>query len=301
MLNGYVLAKVSLVRPACPKEISARAENTMPDWPIVLKRNTNEYGKVEATQYCPAVVVAAGAARRARLLEQGIVYAWAWVENGALEINADDAMGANELITRLNDLLNTKYGGTLNVPGQYWAYIIEAFPFEGYCIYGLKGKKYRQAFALDPVERKVALNGPSIEVAEKFVDACGDQAMARVETGVRYAYAPPRGAPTTVTTGAKNSELVTQIVRNWTNIMQAVNDYLDAVKKGAYKPMKPAFAPVPLTDNGKLTAMLASKRVALIDFVRWSAQMQEQGKAAAFAGKKEPGAVSIRERTSDRA
>lgn len=274
----YTLVKTSLLRMGCPEALQGKIRNQVRGLPIVAKSNELKLG-LTAAGYAPAVIVTRGDATRRALLARGIVTSWAWIQNGAIEINADDAISCGELMDKLSNLMLEKMYGAARTPmvGQPWPSVVQVYPFENYLIYDWKGQKYRQGFALDPVERRVVLNGGSQAVKEAFVNA-GDakEAMPRVQTGVRYAWAPPMGNMQSTTRGAKNSELVTCIVRNWANINEAVSMYLSAIKNGLHRPMRPAFYPVPLSDDGKILAALSAKGVDAYDFAQWSAAAQQK-------------------------
>lgn len=274
--KNFILAKVGLVRAGCPQELIDTAPNRSADAAIVIVHNKNKLGFIEATGYYPQGVIVAGAMRRRHLQEAGIVCSWAYVEAG-LEIKADDAIGCSELMAKLNQLIVEKfYGQNAPIANQPWPYINEVYPFENYFIFTMKGEKYRQGYTLDPIARRCALRGGATHVEEKFVDA-STESMSRVQTGVRYAYAPVKGNSQTSTTGAKNSELVTQIIRNWADVNEAANMYLNYIRlSGAVlkPPMKPAFAPVDLSPVGKIVAALVAKGIDVYDFARWSATAQ---------------------------
>lgn len=279
---GFELAKVSLIRGiGCPRELQSILANTANAGAIVIAANEQQLGKT-STGYSPRAVIIAGAAVRDRLLSEGYTRSWAWVEEGALDITADDKISCQELMEKLNSALSLKLFGSATgpMPGQPWPYIQEVYPFENYFIFSMKGQKYRQHYNLNPTERVVELSGGATAVEEKYVDAAGEikETMPRVQTGVRYAFAPPRGNTQSSTTGAPNSELMIQVVRNWKNIFAAVNAYLDAIKNGLYKPMKPSFYPVEITDKGQVGAVLSAMGVDLFDFARWSLAAQKNTK-----------------------
>ena len=277
-LSNFILARINLVRAACPFEVASTRQNLALGLPIVVEKNRKNIGTIEATGYTPTAIITAGAARRNYLLEKGLVHAWAWVEAGSMELNADQMIQPVELLEKLNGALQNKFFGMQGaVPGQAYPFIEEVFPFEGFVNYSMRGQRYKQPFILD--NREVRLTGQ--------VTACGEpsptagnglnkESMPRVQTGVRYAYAPMRGNNQTTTRGALNSELMTQVIRNMSDINEAVDMYLNAVKNGLYKPMKPAFAPVNLSDTGKISAALMKANIAPLDFVRFSVFALEQ-------------------------
>jgi len=284
----FDLAKVGLVRAGCPQELSNTFHNRILGSPIIITSNYEKLGYVQATDYWPSGIIVAGAKTRTALLAASFARSWAYVEAGALEINADDAIGSSELMGKLDALILEKFYGSAKQPvsGQPWPYIQEVYPFENYFIYSMKGQKYRQGFALDPVERKVALRGGSVAVNEKFVDATinadNKDSMPRVQTGVRYAYAPPKGNNQSFTTGGKNSELVTQLIRNWSDIMEAVAMYLNYTRlagTGLKPPMRPSFHPVNLSPEHKIVAALQAKGIDVYDFAKWTAMALVEAKA----------------------
>lgn len=195
-LTDYVLAKVSLIRAACPAPLESTVANQSMYCAIIIEKNTKKLGTMEAMRYTPKAIISAGNARKKLLLKHGIVSSWAWVQAGAMEINADDAMGCQELMQLLSALLLEKYYGPGKEPmmGQPWPSIIEVYPFENYLIYVLKGVKYRQGYVLDPVERKCRLSGGSIEVKEMFVTAGGPGSGRRPGFGIGKAKAWSDGA-----------------------------------------------------------------------------------------------------------
>lgn len=288
--KNFVLAKVGLVRAGCPQELIDTTPNRNPEAAIVIISNKAKLGFIEATGYYPKGVIVAGAVRRRQLQDAGVVCSWAYIEAG-LEIKADDAIGCSELMAKLNQLIVEKfYGQNTPIANQPWPYINEVYPFENYFIFTMKGEKYRQGYVLDPIARRCALHGGATHVEEKFVDA-STESMSRVQTGVRYAWAPAKGNSQTSTTGAKNSELVTQIIRNWADVNEAANMYLNYIRlSGAAlkPPMKPSFAPVSLTPAGKIVAALAAKGIDAYDFARWSATAQHKKTKTVGTGEEVP-------------
>ena len=269
--SKFRLARINMVRAACPPDILGCAENQVDTMPIVVTKNRSNYGYVQATQYCPASVVVAGAARRKALLADGVLRTFAWVEANSVDIQADDAIGCQELMDKLRAMVCSKYGGGCANSMVNSPWIVEVYPFEGYCIIAMDGHKYRQAFTLDPVTRAIAFSGLLTEVQEKFVNA-STETMMRTQTGQRTAVAPAKGNNQTSTTGAANSELLTQIVRNWSDIEESVRMYLDVLKHGGR--LQPKFAPVTLVNN-KIAALLQAQGISMFHFARWSADAQE--------------------------
>ena len=278
-LNGrkFNLVRISLVRAGCPLELSSTNANRSLRAAIVVAKNDQKLGFVQATSYCPASIVVAGAITRQRLLEQGIVRSWAFVEAGAMEIHADDAIGANELMEKLRRLLSDKLLGpaqSINIMGRETPWIVEVYPFENYFVYSYSGERYRQAYSLDATRREVSLVGNEQKVFEKFVTA-GDakESMPDSETGARKSYGYTKGNVQSFTTGGRNSELVTSTIRNLSNVQGAVDAYLNYLRaQGKKIPMRPSFAPVALSNEGKILQALTAAGVDILDFLLWSAK-----------------------------
>lgn len=199
-----------------------------------------------------------------------------------MEIQADHMIGPGDLMEKLNTALQLKINGMQSglLPGQAYPLIEQIYPFESYINYSMRNQKYRQPYVLD--NRDVRLTGLSTRIEANWGNATGGdgqnkESMPRVQTGVRYAYAPTRGQTQATTRGALNSELMTQVFRNTADVDAAVAAYLTAVKNGTYKPMKPSFAPVNLSDSGKITAALAKAGIAPLDFAKWSLEQKKNG------------------------
>ena len=274
----YRLVKIGLVRAACPRQLETTPENLNPVKSIVVTANTEKLGAVQGIGYVPPGVITAGAARRKRLMELGQVFAYAFVDTRITEMRCDDEISSRELMDKLDVAIRQKILGNLSemtVPGAQVPYIVEVYPFENYFIYSWNGDRYRQAYILDPVARQLKLMPVSQKVEEKFVNAAVER-MPRVQTGIVY---QPQATANNQTSfrGAPNSELVTGVIRNWTNVLEAVQMYLSQIRNGQHKPpvAVPAFAPVPLV-GGKIGKALAAKGIDVYDFARWSAAQQSQ-------------------------
>lgn len=271
----FSLARVGLVRAGLPQQVASLPANKRPGAAIVLVKNEGKIGKVDSTGYYPKAIVASGARRRAQLLDLGFAKSWAFIEAGTPEILADDMISSQELMSKLDCLLLEKFYGTNKQPiqGNAWPYICEVYPFENYFIFQYKGQKYRQHYNLDPIDRKVALLGGPQAVKEQYVTA-GDakESMPRSETGHHYNWAHTRGQLQTISMGGKHSELVTQIVRNWSNIHEAVRMYLDYARARDNKmPMRPAFYPVNIEGGKVMQQALAANGIDYYTFATWSA------------------------------
>ena len=265
-IGDYTLARINLILVGCPSELMRTTPNMSASAPIVIEKNTQRFGFVKSTGYCPPAVVVAGAAVRTQLLASGVVHSWAYVKKGALEIQADDAIGALELMDLVRTALNTKlYGNNSNgnlAMFQAPAMICEVYPFENYFIFELRGHKYRQHYVLDPEGKRLQLDGPAVSVMQKFVTA-GTQ-MPRVETGARYAFAPVIGHSQTVSYGGRHSELLTQTIRNMRNIQQTVSRY-QAMRNGLGRKLRVSDAWKPV----QIVAALLKAQISPLDFASW--------------------------------
>jgi hypothetical protein len=276
----YKLVRIGLVRAACPRELESTGDNINPIKAIVIDANTKRLGSVRNIGFTPAGVIVAGASLRKRMMEHGYVHAFAFVDREVSEIRCDDEISSNELMEKLRQAIQDRIMGpmaNMYAPGQQQPYILEVYPFENYFIYSYKTDKYRQAYVLDPVAKIVRLLPGSQKVEEKFVNASVDR-MPINQSGLRYQVAPVAGNNQTSTMGAPHSELVTQLIRNWKNVLEAVAMYLSAIRNGQHKPPMavPAFAPVALSPQGKILQALMSKGIDPYDFAQWSAVEQSK-------------------------
>jgi hypothetical protein len=298
-----------MVRPACPYEVASIPSNIAASASIVVTANKAKYGEVSSIGYVPDAIVIAGAKRRQRILAAGMTKTWAYVQAG-LDINADDEISCSELLDKVHGALsNQLYGSRMGMT----AGIEQVHPFENYMVYAHNGDRFRQAYALDPVRRVVALSGGATRVIQKYADAESSigamatgriadgeisaciERMARSQTGARYAYAPVIPHDNSVTYGALNSELVTQIIRNFANINKAADDYVAYGKRTTNtEPMKPSWSPVQLSyKNGahkgatpsEFGNVLIARGIDIFSFALWAAQTQMPGKAKLVDGK----------------
>lgn len=279
----YDLARVGLVRAACPQGLADIGENLRRDVAIRVDRNRDGRGAIKAIGYKPRGVVVAGAAVRNRMLEEGRVHGYVFVERGALDISAAEQVSAGALLAKLHSLVTASVIGRREpVPTQKLPVIVAVWPFEERLIYALDGVEYAQRYRLDAVARSLRLGerlrlGPPVRACG--VDQVGEGHMPPVDNGFQQGgFGQARGNEQTYTRGASNSELMTQTVRNWTNVNKAVENYLASIRNGQHKPpaAAPMFSPVTITPAGKIGAGLAARGIDVYDFVRWSAA--EQGR-----------------------
>ena len=260
----YTLARIHLLKVGCPRELSASAENRM-NVPLVVARNRKKLGLIEATGYYPEIVVVAGGSRRAGAMAAGRLAEWGWIESG-VEIQDDDVISCGELMASLQkQIVGRMYERQTTMQGQPWPNIVEVYPFENSMIYACAGQKYRQAFSIGG-DRNVQLSGMPVRI-----DACGGMGMPKVQTGVTQTSIPlPLASNQVSSRGGPNSELMTQVVRDFSNVNNAVAALLSAIKNGIYTPLKPAFAPVPLTADHHILRPLAAAGISSADFAVWA-------------------------------
>jgi hypothetical protein len=78
-----------------------------------------------------------------------------------------------------------------------------------------------------------------------------------------------------MTTGGRNSELVTQLIRNWSDIMEAVTMFLNYTRNAGTGPkqqMRPSFYPVNLSPTNKIVAALQAKGINVYEFAKWTSE-----------------------------
>lgn len=260
----YDFVRIHLIKIGCPRELMAAKENTL-NMPLVVERNRGKLGFVKATGYFPPSVVVAGAYRRDHLLTRGILNSWGWVERGALESTPEDTLSCAELMEGLTSALTLHcFGGQEKLMhGQSWPCISAIYPFDGMIEYTFSGRSQRHRYSVDSSARGIELESMSV------VDAC-NMGMGPVQTGVRQVTNPlPLATNQVISRGGILSDLVTQVVRDNGNVQDVVSKMLVAMKTGLYKPLKPDFAPVNLSDDGKILGPLVEAGIAPVDFIRY--------------------------------
>jgi hypothetical protein len=271
----YHLAPLRLLRVGCPREIQASRENTRMV-PIVVEKNRRELGKVAATGWSPEAVVVAGSATRHALLDRGDLEGLAWIEAG-LDIKAEDEISCEELCQKLQSCVTAKFYGAKGPQSlQPSPYIAQVYPFENYTLYCMEGQKYRQSYTLDPMKRSVALDGLSIKVDEKYLNASSEN-MPKVQSGLRTVTNPIPLAWNQVSwRSGGTSELMTQVVRDFTNIMAQVTKLRNMIKHGLLEPMMPDFSPVALGAGHHVLAPFIKAGIAPVDVVRGLALLESR-------------------------
>jgi hypothetical protein len=260
----YDLVRVHLLRVGCPRELSAAKENRL-NMPVVVEKNRHHYGQMSSTNFYPEAVVVCGEYRRAGLLAKGILDDYGWVERGSVGLADGDEMRPGTLVGRLSKLIESKMCGIRLITAQSWPLLMRVFPFERSCVFQFAGKRYGQAFALDAREQDVRLLGePVILKANSPGDPqTGDQFVSN---------RGPLAFNQTRQWGGVSSDLVGMMIRNTTNVDSVVANLLSAIRNGLYKPMKPDFAPVNLSDAGKVLGPLVEAQVSPADFIVWADQ-----------------------------
>ena len=111
--------------------------------------------------------------------------------------------------------------------------------------------------------------------------------MPPSQSGVRQVSRPlPLAGNHVVGMPNPSSDLVRLVVRDSPSVVSAVSNLVSAIKNGLYKPMKPSFAPVNLSDDGKILGPLVEAGIAPVDFVVWAdKQSGEFMKAREFSDK----------------
>ena len=276
--STFRLGRINLMKAACPLEVQAEFGNQAASMPLVIVKNRQGFGHVLSTGYVPGAIMIAGAVRRNYLADEGRIHDYAWIEAGALDIQADDEISSQELMDKLTDLLNARIlgPGKTALPGQACPWLCLVYPFENYFIYTYNGQKYRQNYLLDSVARTVKLSGGSVAVKEMFINATdAKMSMPIADTGARYYSSPTMGNTQSMTQGARNSELIHSIVRNWADVNESVRMYLAAIKHGNKQPIRPKFSPAPSdliewANMKAIVSMLASYGLTMYDYARWS-------------------------------
>lgn len=277
-VTRYTLAKINLVKAACPYELASTAANSAQGQMIVVEKNRKRFGFIEAADYFPPIVIVAGASTRRQLIKEGYIHGWALVENGSMELSNREIFSSSELLRGLQQaLLRRIYGNRIIYSGQAQPSILECCPFERRVIYAMKGGVFEQKYEAEMLgKRNIVLVGESIA-------ACGTPMLPPVQTGLRYAYAPFKSPVSGTTQGGAQSELMTGIIRDWADIKEAVAMYLGAAGKDA-ESLRPRFEPVALTYKNKagevvyrgdtLKHSLVKAGIDPFEFAVWSADAQ---------------------------
>jgi hypothetical protein len=274
-VTRYLLAKINLVKAACPHVLLAEAANMGVGRMIVVERNRKKLGYVEAADYFPPVVIVAGAETRSQLLKQGHIHGWALVERGAMDLSTREMMGSADVLSLLQEAITTKFYPRGIFAGQEKPVLVECYPFESRVVYAMKNQLFAQRYIPDFAERRINLIG-------HVIDACGmNTPMMPVKTGARYSPVSVFTPTTSSNRGAPNSELVSGIIRDWTDIEKAVRNYLGASRR-ASEVLRPAFEPVALKYGNDivyrgdtLKHSLVKAGIDPIDFALWSVDAQQ--------------------------
>jgi len=262
----YDLVCVHLLRVGCPRELTAAKENKL-NMPVVVEKNRRHLGELAATKYYPEAVVVCGEYRRAQLLAQGILDEYGWVERGALEVQDADVISAGELTGTLQRLIQERHCGPRVMMGQAYPILTEVHPYHNACTYELGGRKFRQNYSLNG---DVSLSGMPLKINA----SC--PGMDRPQTGGHFTSRPMPLASNQVSQfPAASADLVRMMIRDVSSETNVVDKMLSAMRTGLYKPLKPDFAPVNLSDDGKILGPLVSAGIAPADFVVWADKYME--------------------------
>jgi hypothetical protein len=170
---------VAVVEDKSRFDIKAAKQNV----PIVVDVNKHKKGK-SAGNFIPPVIVIEGSGIHNAARFNGKTTIKAWIGCNAiklLKIHADDQFGAQELNSKLSELLREKYvpkkksGESI---GPY-PWIQEVYPFELYFVYSYEGKLYKQKFTTDIKKRSCKLDGDPTEVRQEYVDLTSQSSIEK--------------------------------------------------------------------------------------------------------------------------
>lgn len=142
------------------------------DGPIVIDVN---YDRIRGTKsgFLSKLIVVSGL-NKLKEAKKNNIQCSAWVgEKIKLNIEAT-CVSSSDLDQKLRALISATYTKKAT-NGSYesgiYAYIVDIYPFNSYCIFRMKDDKYRQAYKLDAATHVVTLEGKPIKVLETYVDA----------------------------------------------------------------------------------------------------------------------------------
>lgn len=76
----FKLCKVNLVAAACPYGLAQTLPNQAQHLPIVIAKNRLNYGQLASMRFAPKGVIVCGMYQRDKMMKEGFLHAWAWVE-----------------------------------------------------------------------------------------------------------------------------------------------------------------------------------------------------------------------------
>lgn len=171
----FVLAEIPLSSVATLNSLNEKLDlrASLDDNPIVVDVNKNKTGMTNKHSYCPPVIVIHGSGKHAAYRLKGKEKIKAWVGIKAIRLmglQADSQFGAQELQSKLSELLREKLGPKKNNVAGPYPYILEVYPFEDYMIYQFEGKMWKQDYKCDDKKRVVTFDGDPAQVTQKYVD-----------------------------------------------------------------------------------------------------------------------------------
>jgi len=282
----YDLARVHLLRLGCPRELAASRENKL-NLPLVVEKNRHHFGREpqsrwfklygSGTNFYPQVVVVCGEYRRGQLLAHGALDDIGWVERGSMPLADNDVIHCGELAEQLQaQVAKRYYTSGQPIKGQAWPCIAQINPFDNYCVYEIAGSVYRQGYAIDAERDELQLVGGAVKLNGYSITSGGTPGMAQSQTGGKFPGIPlPLSCDQVIRTGGFNCDLVRMMIRDTSSETNVVQKMLDAMKNGLYKPLKPDFAPVNLSDDGKILGPLVQAGISPADFVVWADKYME--------------------------
>lgn len=155
----FQLSKVNLVAAACPITLETTLPNQAQGLPIVIAKNRLDHGQLPSIQYAPKGVIVCGMQTRDRMMKQGYLHAWAWVENGVFE-KPLQALDDKAVATGIRSAIIQASGRvSASVMGIPTAIVVSLF--DGQVQYQIGAQIYRTGFELNCSSEFVRLTGAS--------------------------------------------------------------------------------------------------------------------------------------------
>jgi hypothetical protein len=163
------------------------------------------------------------------------------------------------------------YGDRPLILGQAWPCVTQINPFDNYCVYEIAGSIYRQNYAIDTYGDDLQFVGAPVKLNGYEISTGGDPGMPLSQTGGKFPSIPlPLSCDQVIRSGGANCDLVRMMLRDTSSERNVVQKMLDAMKTGLYRPLKPDFAPVNLSDDGKVLGPLVQAGISPADFIVWA-------------------------------
>lgn len=172
----FILAEIPLSSVATLKSLNEKLDlkASLDDSPIVVDVNKNKAGQLSGrSKYYPPVIVIHGSGKHFayRLRGKDKIKAWVGIDAVRLmRLQADSQFGAQELQSKLSEIMREKLGPKKNNIAGPYPYIVEVYPFEDYFIYQFEGKMWKQDYKCDVKKRVVTFDGDPEQVIQKYVD-----------------------------------------------------------------------------------------------------------------------------------